>query len=45
VMKECNLDGCFLYHEGYCSLNVRACKAKKDGDLITEEEYIEECER
>jgi len=40
-MKECNLD-CALQHEGYCSWDLKECKATKDSDLMTEEEYESE---
>ena len=38
-MKECNLVNCAIYHEGYCTWDLKECKATKDSDLITEEEF------
>lgn len=47
-MKECLLDNCAGYHEGYCCIDAiwgiipEDCKAKTDDDLITEDEWIEQ---
>lgn len=48
-MKKCLLSNCEFQLEGYCAAEdmtdgfflPRECKAKKDSDLLTEEEYQE----
>lgn len=43
-MKNCNLYDCVLNHEGQCIYYEigNSCTAKKDSDLITEKEFLQQ---